>query len=158
MFETVSVAPRALTGSASIQSYTFPADQGATWDSIKGTLTSPVAYVTVTSNVANQTGRVTIAGTSRLTSQNGFDGIGSGETLTYEIASTVTGTEKALVLQYYGTALNLSVTLNGKTPVLKNGYDYNITVSGSGSNASGYTVTCTESTKPRDLSSDIMSL
>jgi hypothetical protein len=158
MFETVTVAPRALTGSTPIQSYIFPADQGATWDSIKGTLSSPVAYVTVTSNVPNQTGRVTIAGTSQLTSQNGLDGIGSGETWTYEITSTASGTEKALVLQYYGTALSLPVKLNGNTPVLKNGYDYNVTVSGSGSSADGYTVTCTESDNPRDLSSDIASL
>jgi len=158
VFESVTVAPRALTGTTPIQSYTFPSDQGATWDSIKKTLTSPVAYVTVTSNVSNQTGRVTIAGTSQLTSQNGLDGIGSGETWTYEIASTVAGTEKELVLQYYGTALNLPVKLNGVIPVLKNGYDYNVTVRGSGSSVDGYTVTCTESANPRDLSNDIASL
>jgi len=157
MFETVTVAPRAATG-GQIQSYTFPADSGATWDSIKGTLTSPVAYVTVTSNVPNQTGRVTIAETNRFNSQNGFDGIGSGETLTYEIPSTAAGTEKALALQYYNGAITIYVKLNGNTPVLKNGYDYNVTVRGSGSSVDGYTVTCTESANPRDLSDDIDSL
>jgi hypothetical protein len=158
MFETVTVAPRAATGNQ-IQSYIFPADQGATWDSIKSTLTSPVAYVTITSNVANQTGRVTIAGGNRINSQNGFDGIGSGETLTYEISSTVSGTQQNLVLQYYNGAISLPVKdSGGNTPTLKNGYDYTISVSGSGQTVDGYTITITESASPRDLSNDISSL
>jgi hypothetical protein len=158
MFETVSVSPRAATGGA-IQSYTFPADSGATWENIKGTLTSPVAYVTVTNNVPNQSGRVTIAGTSRIKSQNGFDSIGSGEMLTYEIESTVAGSSKNLVLSFYNGVLNLPVEFVKDTnPVLKNGYDYTVTVSGSGQNASGYTVTITESAEARDLSGDIDSL
>jgi len=156
-FETVSVSPRPATGSE-IQAYTLPADQGATWDSIKATLSSPVAYVTVTNNVANQSGRVTISGTNRLNSQNGYDSIGSGETLTYEVSSTNTGTAQALVLTYYNQALQIPVLKDSATPVLKNGYDYTVTVSGSGQTADGYTVTITESTDARDLSSDIASL
>jgi hypothetical protein len=156
-FETVNVSPRPATGGA-IQAYTLPADQNATWDSIKATLSSPVAYVTVTNNVANQSGRVTISGTNRLNSQNGYDSIGSGETLTYEISSTNTGTAQALVITYYNQALQLPVLMNSATPVLKNGYDYTVTVSGSGQTAAGYTVTITESATPRDLSSDIASL
>ncbi|MDR0472672.1 MAG: hypothetical protein LBH43_03230 [Treponema sp.] len=159
MFETVSVSPRAATGGA-IQSYTFPADDNATWENIKETLTSPVAYVTVTNNVSNQSGRVTIAGTNRIKSQNGFDSIGSGEMLTYEIESTVAGAPKNLVLSFYNGVLNLPVRFTGEdtSPVLKNGYDYTVSVSGSGQNASGYTVTITESLTARDLSDDIMSL
>jgi hypothetical protein len=156
-FETVSVSPRPATG-GQIQAYTLPADQGATWDSIKATLSSPVAYVTVTNNVANQSGRVTISGTNRINSQNGYDSIGSGETLTYEISSTNAGTQQALVLTYYNQALQIPVLMNSATPVLKNGYDYTVTVSGSGQTAAGYTVTITESANPRDLSSDIASL
>jgi len=154
-FETVNVSPRPATGSE-IQAYTLPADQGATWDSIKATLSSPVAYVTVTNSVANQSGRVTLSGTNRLKSQNGYDSIGSGETLTYEITSTVAGTQQAIVLTYQ--ALQIPVKKDEATPTLKNGYDYTITVSGSGQTADGYTVTITESAQPRDLSSDIASL
>ena len=156
-FETVSVSPRPATG-GQIQAYTLPADQGATWDSIKATLSSPVAYVTVTNSVANQSGRVTLSGTNRLNSQNGYDSIGSGETLTYEIQSTVAGTQQAIVLTYYNQALQIPVLMEDATPVIKNGYDYTIAVSGSGQTAAGYTVTITESENPRDLSSDIASL
>jgi len=156
-FETVSVSPRPATG-GQVQAYTLPADQGATWDSIKATLSSPVAYVTVTNSVANQSGRVTLSGTNRLNSQNGYDSIGSGETLTYEIQSTVAGTQQAIVLTYYNQALQIPVLMEDATPVIKNGYDYTIAVSGSGQTAAGYTVTITESENPRDLSSDIASL
>jgi len=156
-FETVSVSPRPATG-GQIQAYTLPADAGATWDSIKGSLSSPVAYVTVTNNVANQSGRVTIAGSNRLNSQNGYDSIGSGETLTYEISSTVAGTQQNIVLTYYNQALQIPVLKDSATPVLKNGYDYTITVSGTGQTAAGYTVTITESADARDLTNDIASL
>ena len=161
MFETVTVSPRAATGSQ-IQAYTFPADSGATWESIKGTLSSPVAYVTVTSNVPNQSGRVTIAGTNRINSQNGFSTIGAGETLTYEIQSTAAGTQQNLVIVYYNGLINLPVRFEGSSsnPVLKNGYDYTVTINGAGNgqNVSDYTVTITESANPRDLSDDIASL
>ena len=156
-FETIGVSPRPAAGSE-IQAYTLPADQGATWDSIKGSLSSPVAYVTVTNSVANQSGRVTLSGTNRLNSQNGYDSIGSGETLTYEIKSTVIGTQQAIVLTYFNQALQIPVLMNGATPTLKNGYDYTIAVSGSGQTADGYSVVITESANQRDLSSDIASL
>jgi hypothetical protein len=157
MFETVSVSPRSAAGGV-IQSYILPADPGAAWENIKGSLSSPVAYVTITNNVANQSGRVTIAGTNRINSQNGYDSIGSGETLTYEIKSTDDGTPQNVVLVYYNGAVQIPVKDGDSTPTLKNGYDYTITVSGSGQNASGYTVTFSESANPRDLSSEIMSL
>ena len=157
-FDTVTVSPRSATGNE-IQVYTFPNDPTVTWDNIKGTLTSPVAYVTVINNVPNQSGRVTIAGTNRLNSQNGYDTIGAGEILTYEISSTNEGAERNVVLQFYSGALNLPVRLdNNSIPVLKNGFDYTITVSGSGSTSDGYTVSITESDNARDLSDDIESL
>jgi hypothetical protein len=157
-FKTVSVSPRSLSDSK-IQSYTFPADEGATWDSIKASLSSPTAYVTITNNVANQSGRVTLAGTNRLNSQNGYDSIGSGEMLTYEIQSTNDGSPQAVVVTYYNQALQVPILDNdGKTPTLKNGYDYTITVSGSGEKVDGYTVTFKESAAARDLSDKIESL
>jgi hypothetical protein len=156
-FEAVGVSPRPATGSQ-IQAYIFPNDQGATWDSIKGQLQSPVAYVTITNSVPNQSGRVTISGSNRLKSQNGYDSIGSGEMLTYELESTETGTQKAIVLVYYNGALQVPITYNGGVPILKNGYDYTITVTGTGQDVNNYTVTFQESAQPRDLSDDIQSL
>ena len=156
-FEAVGVSPRPATGSE-IQAYIFPNDQGATWDSIKGQLKSPVAYVTITNSVPNQSGRVTISATNRLKSQNGYDSIGSGEMLTYELGSTDTGTQKNIVLVYYNGALQVPVTHNGGAPILKNGYDYTITVTGAGQDPNNYTVTFQESAQPRDLSDDIESL
>jgi hypothetical protein len=108
--------------------------------------------------VANQSGRVTIAGTRELKSQNGYNTIGSGETLTYEIESTNVGAQQNIVLTFYNQTVQIPVKDNGNTPVLKNGYDYTITVSGSGSTAAGYTATITESVAPRDLSDEIISL
>ena len=157
-FETVSVSPRPAAGSE-IQAYTLPADTGATWDSIKASLSSPVAYVTITNSVANQSGRVTLAGSNRLNSQNGYDSIGSGETLTYEIKSTKDGSEQNVVVTYYNQALQIPIKdTEGNTPTLKNGYDYTISIKGTGQTADGYTVTFTESAAARDLSRDIESL
>jgi hypothetical protein len=169
-FEAVTVSPRPASGDT-FQAYTLPKDAGATWDNIRKSLSSPVAYITVTNNVDNESGRVTIAGTSFLKSQNGYDTIGSGETLTYEVESTTDGVEKAIVLTFYSQALKIPVLVDGvdddndettplpkKVPTLKNGYDYTIAVRGSGQEASGYTVTITESAEARDLSSEIESL
>jgi len=157
-FDSVTVSPRPATGSE-IQAYTFPSDPDATWDKIKGSLTSPNAYITVTNSVTNQSGRVTIAGTRFLKSQNGYDTIGSGETLTYDLASSVDGTQQNIVLTFYSQVLQIPVKDNGgNTPTIKNGYDYTITVSGSGQTADGYTVTITESANARDLSGEIESL
>jgi len=160
MFDTITVSPRGLANASQIQSYIFPADQNATWENIKDTLTSTVAYVTITNSVGTgQSGRVTIAGGNRINSQNGFDTIGIGETLTYEIQSTAGGTQQDLVILYYEGALKVPVkTSTGDTPTLKNGYDYTITIRGTGQTAAGYTVTFTESNAARDLSDQIESL
>jgi len=157
-FDSVTVSPRPATGN-DIQAYTFPSDPNATWESIKGSLTSPNAYITVTNGVNNQSGRVTIAGTNFLKSQTGYDTIGSGETLTYDIISTDAGTQQNIVLTFYSQVVQIPVKDSaGNTPTIKNGYDYTITVNGSGQTADGYTVTITESVNPRDLSSDIETL
>jgi hypothetical protein len=49
-FDSVTVTPRPLSNATSIQSYYFPNDTAVTWDQIRASLTSPVAYFTV-SNV-----------------------------------------------------------------------------------------------------------
>jgi hypothetical protein len=152
---TVTVSPRPASGNE--MQYTLLA--GATWDSIKATLSSPVAYVTITNNVASQAGWVTLAGTNRLTSQDGYEVIGWGETLTYEIKSTNDGSPQSVVVNYYNGVLQIPIKdAAGETPVLKNGYDYTINISGSGNTVDGYTVTFEESAAARDLSGEIESL
>ena len=155
-FETVGISPRPATDS-SIQAYTLPTSEDP-WASIMAQLSSPVAYITVTNNVPNQSGRVTIGGGRFLTAQNGYDSIGIGETLTYELQSTADGAQQNLVLTFYNQALQIPVLLEGAMPTIRNGYDYTINVTGTGQNVAGYTVTITESANPRDLSNDIASL
>jgi hypothetical protein len=161
VFDGVAVDPRSIVNPSSIQTYYFPnQDQ---WDNIKNSLTSPVAYMTVTNNVANQGARFTIAASSNLISQNGYgaaDGVESGGTLTFELASTANGTPQNLVCTLYQGRIQVPVRFENENtePVIKNGYDYTITLRGSGNDASGYTAVITESATARDLSSEIESL
>jgi len=161
-FDSVTATPRPLNNATSMQTYDFPNDPTVTWQSIVGSLASPVAYFTVTNN-CSQGVYFTIAGGNSLLAQNGYDATGTGEQLTYEIESTVDGTAKNLVLRYYSGALMFPVRFAGETtnPVIKNGYDYNITFNfngGSIQDASNYTVTLTESANKRDISNEIESL
>jgi hypothetical protein len=154
-FDSVGVSPRPI-GDPQIQSYTVPVNDR--WEDIVAGLTSPVAYVTISNNVSNQSARIMVA-SSRLNSQNGYDSIGSGETLTYEIPSTAAGTGKLLQFSLYNQTVNVPIRFEGESnnPVLKNGYDYTVSVSGSGNAADGYTAVLIEGEK-RDLSDDLESL
>jgi hypothetical protein len=161
VFDGVTVDPRSIVNPSAIQTYYFPSQDQ--WDKIKDSLTSPVAYVTITNNVANQGARFTIAASKNLVAQNGYgaaDGVASGETLTFELESTVNGTPQNLVCTLYQGAIQVPVRFeNASTePIIKNGYDYTITLRGSGQDASGYTAIITESATARDLSNEIESL
>jgi hypothetical protein len=161
-FESVTATPRPLTNATSIQSYSFPNDPTVTWDQIKSTLASPVAYFTVTNNVPNQGIFFTLAGGNALYAQNGYDAVGTGEQLTFELESTEAGTEKYVVITLYNGSLKLPARFAGETgnPLIKNGYDYTVSIShtgGSVSDAANYTVTLTEGAK-RDISDEIVSL
>jgi hypothetical protein len=158
-FESVTATPRPLTGS-SIPTFEFPNDPNVTWETIVGMLTSPVAYVTITNNVPNQGSYFTAAGSNALKAQNGYDALGPGEQLTFEIQSSEEGTQKSLTLNFYNGAIKVPVQFAEQEttyPVLKNGYDYEVMVSGAGQEASGYTATLVEKAK-RDLSDQIESL
>jgi len=159
MFEGVRAAPRPLMGSSGIQDYTFPNDPSLTWEKIVGSLKSPSAYLTITNNVRNQAAYFTVAGSNRLPSQNGYDAVGSGEQLTFEIESTEEGSPKSLIVQVY--TFDIPVLFEGEVtnPVIKNGYDYSISVNvtGTGRNREDYSATITEG-KKRDLSKEIESL
>ncbi|MDR3138497.1 MAG: hypothetical protein LBT95_02365 [Treponema sp.] len=161
VFEGVAIDPRSIVNSSAIQTYYFPSQDQ--WDRIKDSLTSPVAYITVTNNVANQGARFTIAASRNLVAQNGYgdaDGVASGETLTFELKSTASGTPQNLVCTLYQGAIQVPVRVDGEStePVIKNGYDYTVTLRGSGQEASGYTAVITESATVRDLSNEIDSL
>ncbi|MDR1174789.1 MAG: hypothetical protein LBK83_04890 [Treponema sp.] len=161
VFAGVTVDPRSIGNPSSIQTYYFPSQDP--WNNIKNSLTSPVAYMTITNNVTNQGARFTIAASRNLVAQNGYgaaDGVASGETLTFELESTAGGTAQNLVCTLYQGAIQVPVRFESEStsPVIKNGYDYTITLSGSGEDASGYTAVITESATARDLSNEIESL
>ena len=94
--------------------------------------------------------------------QNGYDAVGTGEQLTFELESTTGGTEKYIVITLYNGQIKLPARFTGEegNPTIKNGYDYAVTVNFNGgtvSDAANYTVTLTEGTE-RDLSDEIESL
>jgi len=80
-------------------------------------------------------------GNTILKSVNGLNIISSGQTLTYSILSTTEGMQQNIILKYQVS--NLPVRFSGETtpPVIKNGYQYTITVTGSGSNTENILIT-----------------
>jgi len=164
IFETVSAVPRPLGPNAKdIQNYYFPNDETLTWESIKGTLKHSRAYLTFISNISNQAGYVTRGLSNRLLSQNGYDAIGSGENRVFEVESTEEGSPIALITVFYGGAIKIPVLSEGETPIIKNGYDYTVTIDYLGTEAGGiqnqanYKATIVEG-KKRDISKQIESL
>lgn len=159
LVETVSVGPRPVTDD-SVQTRILPNDPSITWDQIAKAITYPVAFVTVTNNVPNQSSRVQVA-SGYIKAQNGYDSLNSGEMATYEVASTDDGQSKNLVLTLYGGTVQIPVKQNGSSPVIKNGYDYTITLEYAGSGAldepGSYTASIVEGAK-RDISDEIESL
>ncbi|MCL2206782.1 MAG: hypothetical protein FWB90_01650 [Fibromonadales bacterium] len=158
MFESVMATPRPLTNPSGVQTYGFPNDDGLSWEQIVGTLKAPVAYITVTNNVMGQGAYFTNAGSTTLYSQNGYDAIGSGEQLMFEIAGSEEGVERFLVVKLYNGVVMVPVRVEGQDtyPIIKNGYEYAVTVRGSGQDPSAYTAFITEG-KKRDLSDQLIS-
>lgn len=158
-FDSVTVAPRPVTD-ASVAHYELPA-QGINWDDIVGELTSPVAYVTCTNNVANQAAYFTKASTTVLKAQNNYDALNSGETNTFEIASTDAGTDHNLIVTLYNKAIKVPVKdADGNAVPIKNGYDYTLSITYNGAgvqDSSNYSAVITEVGK-RDISNEIESL
>jgi len=166
LFESIQASPRPLGASTSgIQNYYLPNDESLTWASIVGTLKQPTAYVTVINNIANQSGYVTNALSKRFISQNGYDAIGSGEKEVFEVESTEEGSPIGLVIVFYGGNVKVPVLFNKDDtdpPVLKNGYNYNVTVTytageGGLQNNNNYKAIIVEGSK-RDVSDQILSL
>ena len=159
LFDTVSFGPRPVTDSTVITSR-LPADESVTWEQIANSIVFPVAFITCTNNVSNQS---TFFKNASLThkAQNGYDSINSGETLVFEIASTDAGQAKNLNFSFYGGILTIPVKdSNGNTPIIKNSYNYSINLNYKGGNiqqATSYEAIIIDGTK-RDISSEILSL
>jgi hypothetical protein len=158
--ESVSVGPRPVTDQ-SVETRRFPNDASIQWDQIANNIVYPVAFITVTNNVANQSGRFAAASKVYF-AQNGYDSINSGETLTFEITSTNEGQATNLNCTLYGGTTVVAVKdASNQTPVIKNGYDYTVTLSYKGSGGltdpASYTAVITEGVK-RDVKDEIISL
>jgi len=165
IFESIMATPRPLGPDLSgIQNYYWPVSEEDTWDRIVGTLKQPSAYVTVLNGITGQSGYVSIGMSKRLLSQNGYDAIGSGEKLTFEVESTEEGAGINLIIVYYGGSIRVPVLFEGETeyPVIKNGYNYTVTVSYTGGEGglqeqANYKARIVQGTK-RDLSDQLQSL
>jgi len=165
--EAIMATPRPLSppNNSNIQNYYFPNDETVTWANIVKLLKDPSAYVTVVNNIANQGGYVTNAMSKRLVSQNGYDAIGSGEKLTFELESTEEGMGFGLVVVFYNGVVKIPVLKAGEVtpPVIRNGYNYSVTVSyigdkeGGISNEANYKAVIVEGEK-RDVTGQIESL
>ena len=85
----------------------------------------------------------------------------AGETNTYEIESTDAGTAQNLIVTLYNGAIKVPVKdSEGNAVLIKNGYDYTVTISFNGSDvreSSNYSAVITEGEK-RDISEEIESL
>ena len=163
LFGTITVSPRPLTDETAIQTYAFPAKE-TSWESIVGTLKSPAAYITVRNYVMGQSVYFTISGTTRLYSQNGFNSVGSGELNppVFEVKAADEedgGIPIKFVIQLYGGLIEVPVLFEGEEtpPVIKNGYNYTVTIDGSGQDPFGYTAKIKEVSK-RDLTQELESL
>jgi len=163
LFGTTLVSPRPLTDETAIQTYAFPTKERS-WEEIVGTLKSPAAYITVRNYVMGQSIYFTVSGVQRLYSQNGFNSVGSGELNppVFEVPAADEeegGIPIKFVIQLYGGLIEVPVLVEGEEtpPVIKNGYNYTVTIDGSGQDSFGYTARIKEISK-RDLTAELESL
>jgi hypothetical protein len=159
--ESVSVGPRPITDS-SVSTVRFPNDASLQWSTIIANISYPVAFITCTNNVQNQDSRFGNASKTYF-AQNGYDSVNSGETLTFELQSTDAGQQMNLSMTLYGGTVPVPVKLaDGNAPIIKNGFDYTVTLNyvggGTGiTDPNAYTAAIVEGTK-RNVESEISSL
>jgi hypothetical protein len=158
--ESASVGPRPVSDS-SMATVRLPNDESLTWSQIANNIAYPVAFITVSNNVANQDSRFGVSSTAHK-AQNGYDSINSGETLTFEIKATDLGQQLNLACTIYGGTVTVPVKQGGNTPTIKNGYDYTVTLTYTGggtgvTDPNSYEATLTEGVK-RDIQNEILSL
>jgi hypothetical protein len=156
-FETVTALPQPAMGS-SIETYTFPNNPSLTWEKLLGTLEYPVAYIKVYNYVRNQAVYFTTGGSTHLTSQTGYDAVGGGSQV-FEVEATKGGIQRPLTVIVYNGVIEVPVHFEGQDikPYIKNGYDYTVTVTGSGMDQKDYQAIIVEE-GPRNLDKLIESL
>ena len=158
--DSASIGPRPVTDN-SVSTIRFPNNTSLTWQNIVDSITYPVAFLSIQNNVPNQSSRLTGSGSRTYSTQNGYDSLNSGELNTFEVTATDSGQDKNLVMTLYGGDVSVPIKLqDGSNPMIKNGYEYTVTLSFSGgewNDTSRYSATITEGTK-RDVSSEISTL
>jgi len=123
--ESVTVSPKPLTDTSAAV-YSFPVNPGNLQELIN-TYTYLAAFIKCTNNVPNQASRLQLGGTI-FTSENGNGVISSGETLVFGLAATGEGQEMNLIMTLLNGTISVPVKQNGNTPILKNGYIYNLSL------------------------------
>jgi len=153
MKSAVDVSPRSMMDETKLQSYVFP-DNSIKWEDIIGDLKDPVAYITVTNNVRNQSAYFTNAGSTDYWSQNGYNTIGSGETLVFEVqgGDNEGGTPRMLIAQLRGRSVDVPIRFENENgnPRIENGYNYEVEftfLGGDPLESSSYTATITKGEK-----------
>lgn len=158
VFDTVLATPLSVNES-SINTYSIPDDSEHTLEMIAKNVKIPYAYIKATNAVPNQGARFCL-GSAELKTQGGQDTV-SGVASTFEIASSEDGQSLSLYFSLYGGKIKVFVKdSNGDVPLIKNGYDYNVTLSLSGADKTSvdsYKAVISERTK-RDISSEIETL
>jgi hypothetical protein len=156
---TVSIGPRPVTDN-SVQTILFPADD-TSWQDLVNTISYPNAFIKVVNQVPNQAMRFQNV-SQYIKAQNGYDAANSGESLTFEVKASDAGETLALVCGLYSGAVPVPVRKTGETsaPLIKNGYDYTVTLSykgGGSQETANYTAVIVEGAK-RDIKNLVSSL
>ncbi|MBD5413600.1 MAG: hypothetical protein HDR52_04130 [Treponema sp.] len=158
LFDTVLASPLSVHDT-SVNSYTIPDDVTQTLSMISASVKIPYAYIIATNNVPNQGARFG-RGSTELKTQGGQDTV-SGIPLTFEIASSEEGQETQFYFSLYGGQIKVFVEdAEGNIPIIKNGYDYTVTLSMIGADKTSvesYKATISTGT-PRDIKSEIETL
>ena len=173
-FDTVTAQPASVL--ENVESYYFPNDSESTLQMILGSVEMPYAYITTTNSVPNQAARF-MRGSTELKTQGGQSAV-TGTPVTFEIATSKEGYETQLRFSLYGGNIQVLVKQETKevtegedgqvvetvkyrdTPIIKNGYDYNVTLTLTGTDVSSvdsYKAIIDDGT-PRNVMSEIETL
>lgn len=158
VFDTVLATPLSVNES-SINTYSIPDDSEHTLEMIAKNVKIPYAYIKATNAVPNQGARFCL-GSAELKTQGGQDTV-SGVASTFEIASSEDGQSLSLYFSLYGGKIKVFVKdESDEDPVIKNGYDYTVTLKMTGTNKESddsYKATISAGT-PRDIKFEIETL
>ena len=89
--------------------------------------TNETAVILCTNNVPNQAAYLEVDG-KRILSQDGYGTVGFGETSTFKIEANDEGQEKDIKMSLLAGTVKIPVKQNGNVPVLRNGYEYILTL------------------------------